>query len=255
MQALINSYPKKEIIKLILEELLSNDCCFAEIRITYDINIDDFRSFITLFKGHFFRSVEIVLNYQNEHFQEEVIKSTKELIFVTKITFTNSPVYRKYDELKQWFLHGVFLLDGNTSDEKKSLPHIYPFYINKKVFLEAKNYNLFYFCKVYIDSNGNVFPYEGFENKINLKDKKLIEIIESPYFKNLWKVNKDEILVCKDCEHRYLCIDARIPELNNESKWHYNGNCQYNPYIAKWKGEENWLNVEQYKKENDINLN
>ncbi len=45
-----------------------------------------------------------------------------------------------------------------------------------------------------------------------------------------------------DCEYRYMCMDGRPTPSSIE--------CPYNPYIAKWKGQEGWISVEQWRKKN-----
>lgn len=37
----------------------------------------------------------------------------------------------------------------------------------------------------------------------------LIKAIKAKGFKDLWAINKDKILVCQDCEFRYICTDCR----------------------------------------------
>lgn len=65
-------------------------------------------------------------------------------------------------------------------------------------------------------------------------------------FQILWSVKKDVTLVCKDCEFRYMCIDSRIPILSdNKTSWFHNNECNYNPYIAKWKGEEGYRTLKE----------
>ena len=37
-----------------------------------------------------------------------------------------------------------------------------------------------------------------------------------------------------------MCFDNRIPIKRNEKEWFMESDCHYNPYIAKWKGEEGY---------------
>lgn len=43
----------------------------------------------------------------------------------------------------------------------------------------------------------------------NIKDTTLEETLQDPNFKKYWKLTKDEIEICKDCEFRYICTDCR----------------------------------------------
>ena len=57
------------------------------------------------------------------------------------------------------------------------------------------------------------------------------------------------MLVCNDCEYRYMCLDSRLP-LQFNNKWYYEKDCGYNPYKALWKGQEDWMSIEQWRAEN-----
>ena len=43
-----------------------------------------------------------------------------------------------------------------------------------------------------------------------------------------------------------MCIDPRIPEINNKNSWKCKIECQYNPYIAKWGGEEGYESINSF---------
>ena len=55
----------------------------------------------------------------------------------------------------------------------------------------------------------------------------------------------DKIIVCKDCEFRYICTDCRIFIKDNNNIYSQPLHCNYNPYIAKWEGESEYIPVEQ----------
>ena len=86
----------------------------------------------------------------------------------------------------------------------------------------------------------------------NIKDTTLKEAIEKPGFKDLWFICKDKIDVCKDCEFRHMCTDCRAYIKDPENIYSQPAKCPYNPYIAKWRGEEGYVTVEEcgtYSKE------
>jgi len=57
-------------------------------------------------------------------------------------------------------------------------------------------------------------------------------------FKKYWKVTKDIIEVCKDCEFRHVCTDCRAyterTKFNNGIDLSKPLKCGYNPYSNKW---------------------
>jgi hypothetical protein len=84
----------------------------------------------------------------------------------------------------------------------------------------------------------------------NIKDTTLKEALEKPGFKDLWFIHKDQIDVCQDCEFRYICTDCRAFIKDSNNIYSQPAKCGYNPYIAKWQNQEDWISVEQWRKEN-----
>ncbi|MGK7390624.1 MAG: hypothetical protein ACNS60_09740 [Candidatus Cyclobacteriaceae bacterium M2_1C_046] len=70
--------------------------------------------------------------------------------------------------------------------------------------------------------------------KINEKD-----IISKPKYSN---VSKTQINVCKDCQHRFMCVDKRVPEKSMSRGYYLKGECGYNPYTDTWIGDNKYSN-------------
>ena len=84
----------------------------------------------------------------------------------------------------------------------------------------------------------------------NHREVSLDNVINNPNFKKLWKKHKDLIHVCKDCEFRYMCTDCRVFIKDSKDIYSQPAKCSYNPYIAKWEGEEGYYTVEEYLNQN-----
>jgi SPASM domain peptide maturase of grasp-with-spasm system len=84
----------------------------------------------------------------------------------------------------------------------------------------------------------------------NIKDTTIAEAIAKPGFKDLWSIRKDDIDVCKDCEFRYMCTDCRAFIKDPDNIYSQPAKCTYNPYIAKWQGEEGYVSVEEWRIQN-----
>ena len=69
-------------------------------------------------------------------------------------------------------------------------------------------------------------------------------------FKSLWGIKKENIDVCKDCEFRHLCTDCRAIIMEPENIFSQPAKCNYNPYLAKWKGEKGFISVEKWRQNN-----
>ncbi len=127
--------------------------------------------------------------------------------------------------------------------------------LNLKSFTESKNYNLYFNRKLIINPDGSIFDFTS-QNKKNIFDLSIDDIKKKNYTK-YWKIHKDLIDVCKDCEFRYMCVDSRIPVLRKDKSYYYPQECNYNPYIAKWKGEKGFHSLEEcgvYVNDNDMKI-
>lgn len=160
----------------------------------------------------------IYLSFKLEHI--EVLKEYKNKIFV-------------YNSFK------------NTSNLSSS-----SFVIETNVFLESQNNNTYYNKSLYIDSNNNIsnsLLYETFFGNVNeIKSiNDFLFIIKTEEFQKYWHISKSSLDICKVCEFRYMCIDSRVPIQRKKNEWFFEIECNYNPFIAKWKGEKGYKNLKE----------
>lgn len=96
--------------------------------------------------------------------------------------------------------------------------------------------------KITITDNGNVLPCIFSREQIvgNARQKSLKDVLADKIQK-IWGLTKDDVLVCQDCEYRYICFDCRpISEGASCGNGQYETvpypRCTYNPYEGKWGG-------------------
>ena len=127
------------------------------------------------------------------------------------------------------------------------------FVVNMPLYTESLHYNTFYNRKLSIDKHGNIKNYLTQKQSFgNIFSARIEEIIQKKSFRKVWKIKKDFIDVCKDCEFRYMCVDSRFPIQRCKNSYYHTQECPYNPYICKWEGQENYIPVEEcgaYSKE------
>lgn len=120
--------------------------------------------------------------------------------------------------------------------------------VNYNHFFESYNFHNYYNQKAYIDKDGNlkngINSNQTFGNVNEMTENDFLRIIDSVEFQKLWTINKKDTLICQDCEFRYMCTDPREPLYDKVlNKWYHKTECTYNPYISKWKHEENYTNL------------
>lgn len=119
---------------------------------------------------------------------------------------------------------------------------------NAQAYYEAQKHHLFFNRKLSISRGGKVKNSLELDNDFGrLKDYNSGELFDGLFqtdkFNYLWNIRKDEMLVCRDCELRYNCVDNRLP-LTNGSFWYNATECNYNPYLAKFSDETGFVNLE-----------
>ncbi len=117
------------------------------------------------------------------------------------------------------------------------------FKCNNDLYKESHYFNSCIAGKISIDINGNIKNCPSMAKEYgNTKNITLKEALNHKDFKKYWKLTKDEIEVCKDCEYRYICTDCRAyTERSHTSKEGLDTSkplkCGYNPYTGEW---EDW---------------
>lgn len=96
--------------------------------------------------------------------------------------------------------------------------------------------------KITITDNGNILPCIFSREQIvgNARVQSLKQVLEGK-IQGIWQTTKDDVLVCQDCEYRYVCFDCRpISEGaacgNGEYQIAPYPRCTYNPYEGIWGG-------------------
>ena len=138
----------------------------------------------------------------------------------------------------------------NFAEEKKEEGFVPQLVLNIDTFSEGQSYNTYFNRKLYISATGDI--KNSIEDTVvhgNIKDiesyNSFRTITEKQQFQKNGDIKKDDISVCKDCEFRYMCIDNRIPQPSATGGWYFEKECAYNPYIAKWKGEDNYHTLKE----------
>lgn len=117
-----------------------------------------------------------------------------------------------------------------TSPDKFVNKKEYFFKINISLFTESQKYNTYFNKKIFINKEGNLLnapeTEEVFGNITSVTFDDLEKITESEQFQKYWRVNKDAINECKDCELRYMCVDNRVPQKSKEGSYFFTSKCE-----------------------------
>ncbi len=97
--------------------------------------------------------------------------------------------------------------------------------------------------KITITDNGDVLPCIFSRSVImgNVLKKGSLKNVLETNVDEVWGITKDDVLVCQDCEYRYVCHDCRpMAEGASGGRGTYKTSpfprCTYNPYEGEWGG-------------------
>lgn len=191
-------------------------------------------------------SVELIIKYSEENTQSVLVGLANEYPRYQRIFVYSAP-----NNIMSGCRRIVF-------DKKDIMPHkdcgeisSQFFSICLETFTESQCYNTCLNRKVSIDKDGYIKNCPSMENHYgHISDTNLCDVVSNPEFKKKWILKKDDIDVCRDCEYRHICTDCRAFVTDPNNNYSKPAKCDYNPFIAKWKGEENWISIEQWRREN-----
>jgi hypothetical protein len=234
---LSSNYDEKKINYLVetFEELSTSNIVLRLL----DYDLTPLKLFIKNIASSLVRNIQLVI---------PDTLNINEILEICKLENRISAYYvttdKKHKKTFKKYNTKIFYILNNEINQFQINP--WGFTIDYYFYFKALKYNTFYFKRLYLDKNLNVFQ-SGIEGKskgnfLYLKDHKKIS---SLYRSKIWNLNKDKIDVCSECEFRYVCNDKRIPVKRINSSWYHESECNYNPFIAKWKWEKGFQTLKE----------
>lgn len=214
-------------INHLTNEFLCQSICFI---FYFEVSVTQLEGVLELFRdSKTVGSIEIMAKFSNNNEKvaiDRLIEKNKRLdkltFFNTKGNIQNSDKvnYLEYDFKNFSFCGGV----------SESL-----FSINQNKVLESINFNSCLYKKLSIDRNGNIKNCPNFKTSFGTIDNLNIdELLLNDDFTHIWKIKKDDIKVCQDCEFRHVCTDCRafLDDYSNIKSKPLK--CGYDPYSNEW---------------------
>ena len=139
----------------------------------------------------------------------------------------------------------VYLINSDISSKMQcGTVHPNNFATNRQMMAETLCHSSCWHKKISIDANGFVRPCRFAEQVLgSIGDTPLTALAEQ--IVALSSTTKDQVDVCCHCEFRRICPDCRVFTRHPERPTAHPARCTYNPYIARWQGQEGYVPVEQ----------
>lgn len=226
--AIINFKSREEVIS-VFNTLNEIQVKTAQIIIQSKLKDVDFVTLLDKVTNSTLENVQVILNdesYINDSILEKILVNLK----ITSLIIYSS------EENKSYNLEGkIIAFITHKYAEKLGPESRGDMIVNIPFFMESQKHNTYYNRKIFFDGKQIFFPYtERNPKKYYSANEYLKEFAQKD---SIWRVNKETIDVCKDCEYRYSCFDRRIPTRRNVGQFFNDVECNYNPYTCEW--EEN----------------
>jgi SPASM domain peptide maturase of grasp-with-spasm system len=188
------------------------------------------------------------ISYLEIIFQSDCIKCSKEDIFslfmrqfgLVSVKFFNSSENKVINFIYegQVFTNRKVEYYTQPFNNQNCCGLVIPFEFNLQFphYLESQHHNTCLNRKIAIDTEGNIKNCPSMAKSYgNIRDTKLIDVVNNPEFQKVWHIKKDEITKCKDCEFRHICTDCRAYLENPEDMYSAPLKCGYDPYTCTWE--------------------
>jgi SPASM domain peptide maturase of grasp-with-spasm system len=218
-------------------ELDSVNCRYVQFRFLDEIDIENLDSILQMVMKNEIKAIDIILKDNPKSFTHEKISewvyANRKIRCLILHSSSENKVIRGED--------CAFSIVMAVKEQITNVSHcgvIHPSYfsINIETFTESQHHNTCLNRKISIDVNGVIKNCPSMIKSYgNIRNTKLIDVVNNPEFQKVWHIKKDEITKCQDCEFRHICTDCRAYLENPEDQYSAPLKCGYDPYTCTWE--------------------
>jgi SPASM domain peptide maturase of grasp-with-spasm system len=226
-------------IKNALNRLSETSCVAVQIRY---FDFTHLTKLIPILDAHSktdINSLELVLKGLNSFDYNEITKLFIKFSKLRKLVVFNRPhfITKKVSDENNEYGYLFELMDNLNSADDCGNVNKDLFFANIDSYTEALGFNSCLNKKISIDVDGEIKNCPSFKTgfgKFNVGTS-FDTIIKLDSFNSFWKINKDKVEICKDCEYRYICTDCRALLKDPKNQLSKPLKCNYNPYQGVWE--------------------
>jgi len=229
------SHLNQDYFKIFTKQLNELGCSALQI-ISYryeipDETLDNFLDYVQFLK--FIDHVELLVPY-SENYNSEMLTNLMTRYFKIDNIFVHSSPFSLNE--REGTL--VFTTEIINSNQLCGQVQIRDFSLNISHFSEAKSHNSCLNRKISVDESGRSKNCPSMINSYgHISNTQLIDVITRDDFRAVWKISKDQVEVCRDCEFRYSCTDCRVYLAQANNLYSKPAKCKYDPYTATWSDQ------------------
>lgn len=218
----------------IARELDDLGCTALELRFFCSLSLGDLGHILHHFHDSTIRSIDVLMPSHPDQPLDALLQlSAYQKRLRRLVVHSSTSSQRIYvSDCKAIFTTTDILVSENNCGHIQSSA----FVVGTSSFLESQKFNNCLNQKISIDRRGQIRNCPSHNTSYgNIHTHFLRQALEHPSFRQFWKLSKDTIEVCKDCEFRFFCIDCRAYTADNNNIFAKPAKCNYNPYDGIWK--------------------
>ena len=228
--------------EIIFKALQQVGCKHIQVRFFRESTQPELMNMLAFLDKSLVKSIEIIVGFSEElsaEFYEQLINNYKRIKSFFIHSSPETYIHRIVDkEIGYGTNMGNIVFSEQVIESNACCGIINPFTfaVNVKTFTEAQELNTCLNRKVGIDTNGDIKNCPASKEVYGniYEDNLEVSLKGNPAYEAKWHLKKDNIKVCRDCEHRFVCIDCRALLADPNDPLSKPLKCGYDPYTAQW---------------------
>jgi SPASM domain peptide maturase of grasp-with-spasm system len=217
-----------KVFQNIVNQLSDLHCEAVELRFYSFISFDDLIEKLECFENSTVRDIEVLMEYCKFFGLKKTLAIRLQFPRLRKITFYHSIKRKILEHEELTIIHTMDIID---SEQHCGVVSPWYFVSKTETFCEAKNFNSCLNRKISVDKKGNIKNCPSMQKSYGtIPETTLKSVLDNSDFKEIWKIKKDDIDVCRFCEFRYLCSDCRAYIADEKNPFSKPLKCKYHPY-------------------------
>ena len=224
----------------VLTELEQLRCKVVQIRY-FGASWDRLKALANRLKTSFLYIADVMLPYEPHMTMEGIAELLISEHRISPLTIYNCPDSLAEDMDKQTTFVQSRVNATHQAFEAGKVPEIMleqHMTVHTDFFTESQHFNTGLNAKVCVDVKGQIKNHIDHSKVYGQVGKDaLATVVKDTAFRKMWYITNDQILTCRDCEYRYMCLDNTEIVMEEEG-YRKVKPCVYDPYEGAWGDQQ-----------------
>ena len=212
-------------------------CKFLQLRFYAPVGPDRLEEILAHAETSALRGIELLIPYGDGLDQDALIALCRRHARVAEIVVHGSPSVRSIEAKGDLTHMGRISYRTERVDSEACCGVIGPHTLRSGLlhFIESQSHNTCLNRKISVDKRGMIRNCPSMSRAFGHTARtRLADALAEEGFKEPWRIAKDQVDICKDCELRHGCSDCRAYLSDPGNPRSKPAECGYDPYSASW---------------------